>query len=148
VTEWTPCLDQTAEAHQSMELTVNPVVNLRDKFDAFDDVYTPKLVAQLNDYEIKCVKIHGSFVWHSHADTDELFFVVSGVLDIELREQVVTLHPGEMFVVPRGVEHRPNATEVVEALLIEPAGVVITGAVVSDLTAEPDDSLMGDAAAS
>ncbi len=117
--------------------TPHPVVNLDAKFAAFEEHWSPKIVAQMNELHIKLVKVEGEFVWHTHADTDELFLVRDGQLTIELRgQEAVTLGPGELFVVPKGVEHRPVAAAECCALLIEPAGVVNTGdATDSDLTA-------------
>lgn len=104
------------------------VVNLDDKFAKIDEHWSPKIVGQINDLHLKAVKVEGEFVWHTHEDTDEFFLVRSGVLRIELRGwDAVSIGPGEFFVVPRGVEHRPIATEECEILLLEPAGVVNTG---------------------
>jgi mannose-6-phosphate isomerase-like protein (cupin superfamily) len=119
------------------------VVNLRHKLALFTEHWSPKVVARLNDYEIKVVKIQGEFVWHSHEDTDELFLVIDGWLTIQLRDGDVTIGPGEMYVVPRGVEHCPIAEGEVSAMLIEPVGVVNTGEAGGELTATYDDDLMG-----
>jgi len=102
-------------------------VDIAEKLSLFSEHWSPRLVARLNDYEIKLVKLQGEFVWHSHANTDELFLVTSGELTIQLRDGNVTLGPGQLFVVPRGVEHCPLAEGEVHAVLIEPAGVVNTG---------------------
>lgn len=107
----------------------------------FDEHWSPKVVAHLNDYEIKVVKLKGEFVWHTHEGTDELFLVISGELIIQLRGESVTVGSGEMFVVPRGVEHCPIADGEVHALLIEPSGVVNTGDAGGAMTAKYDDSL-------
>lgn len=120
----------------------NRVVNIDETFARFAEQWSPKVVACLNDYELKLVRLEGEFVWHAHEDTDELFLVFEGELAIQLRDRTVTLRPGELFVVPRGVEHCPRADGEVRALLIEPAGVVNTGtAATSELTAGYDDSL-------
>ena len=111
------------------------VVDLNQKFDLFSEHWSPKLVATLNDYEVKLVKVQGEFVWHTHEDTDELFLVVDGHLTIQLRDRDVVLGPGQPFVVPRGVEHCPRADDEVKALLLEPTGVVNTGDAGGDLTA-------------
>ncbi|GAA2155709.1 mannose-6-phosphate isomerase-like protein (cupin superfamily) [Humibacillus xanthopallidus] len=111
------------------------VVDLDEKFDLFTDVWSPRLVARLNDYEVKLVKVQGDFVWHTHDDTDELFLVIDGTLTIQLRDRDVTVRPGQLFVVPRGVEHCPRADGEVKVLLLEPAGVVNTGDAGGDLTA-------------
>jgi mannose-6-phosphate isomerase-like protein (cupin superfamily) len=116
-------------------------IDLHDKFASFDERWSPKVIARLNDYEIKVAKLEGEFVWHSHADTDELFLVISGELTIVLRDGPVRLSAGQMFVVPRGIEHRPVADGAVQAVLIEPAGVVNTGDAGGPLTAGYDDSL-------
>jgi mannose-6-phosphate isomerase-like protein (cupin superfamily) len=122
------------------------VVNLRDKLALFSEHWSPKVVARLNDYEIKLVKVQGEFVWHSHDDTDELFLVIEGRLTIRLRDGDVTIGPGELYVVPRGVEHCPIAEGEVSAMLIEPVGVVNTGDAGGELTATYDDHLAGPAA--
>lgn len=118
------------------------VVDLRDKLSLFSEHWSPKVVATMNDYEVKVAKVKGEFVWHSHADTDELFLVVDGTLTIQLPDGDVTLSPGQLFVVPRGVEHCPVAAEEASILLIEPAGVVNTGEAGGDLTATHDTSLL------
>ena len=120
------------------------VVDLRDKLSLFSEHWSPKVVATLNDYEVKVAKVKGEFVWHSHADTDELFLVVDGTLTIQLPDGDVTLSPGQLFVVPRGVEHCPVAAEEASILLIEPAGVVNTGEAGGDLTATHDTTLLDD----
>ena len=126
---------------------MNRVVDLADKLGLFSEHWTPKVVARLNDYEIKLAKLKGEFVWHTHDDTDELFLVIEGSLTLQLRdaggtEQSVSLRPGQLYVVPRGVEHCPLADGDVAVMLIEPAGVVNTGAAGGDLTAPYDDSLL------
>ena len=116
-------------------------IDIAEKLGSFSEHWSPKVVARLNDYEIKVVKVKGEFVWHTHDDTDELFLVVDGELTIQLRDGNVTLRPGQLFVVPRGVEHCPIADGEVHAILIEPAGVVNTGSAGGALTAGYDDSL-------
>jgi len=116
-------------------------VDLNEKLSKFSELWAPKVVARLNDYEIKVVKLQGEFVWHTHDDTDELFLVLAGQLTIQLRDGNVELGPGQLFVVPRGVEHCPVAAGEVRAVLIEPAGVVNTGNAGGPLTARHDDSL-------
>ena len=113
-------------------------VNLDAKLALISDIWTPKVIAELNDYQIKLVKVQGEFVWHQHDDTDELFLCLSGELRIELRDSTVSLKEGELFVVPRGVEHRPVADEECQLMLIEPRGVINTGDAESTLTAESD----------
>ena len=120
------------------------VVDLKDRLSLFSDHWSPKVVATLNDYEVKVVKVKGEFVWHSHADTDELFLVVDGSLTIRLPDGDAVLGPGQLFVVPRGVEHCPVAAEEASLLLIEPAGVVNTGEAGGELTAPHDTTLLDD----
>ena len=117
------------------------VIDLAAKLSAFTEHWSPKVIARLNDYEIKVVKLHGEFTWHSHADTDELFLVIDGELTIQLRDRDVVVRAGQLFVVPRGVEHCPIAEGEVHAVLIEPTGVVNTGESGGPLTAGYDDSL-------
>lgn len=130
--------------HASVEAMQTPV-DLAERFRQFGEPWSPKLIARLNDYEIKAVRLFGEFVWHDHPATDELFLVLEGSLVIQLHERDggdVTLGPGQLFVVPRGVQHCPRADGEVQALLIEPAGVVNTGsALPGALTAAPDHSL-------
>lgn len=105
---------------------MNPV-NLDAKLATFSEPFQPRTVARFNGHDVMVVKAKGEFVWHSHADTDDFFLVLSGRLVIELRDRKVLLGPGELFVVPRGVEHRPVAEEEVHLLLIEPTGTPNTG---------------------
>jgi len=109
-------------------------VNLAEKFGCFSDHWSPKIVADLNDSHVKLAKVQGEFVWHRHAEEDELFVVVKGELTIELRDGAVTLGPGELVVIPKGVEHRPVAAHEVHLMLIEPKAIRHTGDVVSERT--------------
>lgn len=109
-------------------------INLDEKFARFSDQWSPKIVADLNDSHVKLAKVQGEFVWHRHADEDELFVVVRGELTIELRDGEVRLGPGELVVIPKGVEHRPVAREEVHLMLIEPKTTRHTGDVVSERT--------------
>ncbi len=102
-------------------------VNVADKLSQVHDRWTPRIIAEVSGAQVKVVKVEGEFVWHAHADEDELFWVVRGRLEIELRDGSVTLGPGELVVVPRGVEHRPIAREEVHLVLIEPSGIRHTG---------------------
>jgi mannose-6-phosphate isomerase-like protein (cupin superfamily) len=102
-------------------------VNLREKFTRFTEQWSPKIVADVNDYHVKLAKVQGEFVWHRHEDTDELFLVVRGQMTIKLRDGYVTLEEGDLYVVPRGVEHKPVAEQEAHILLLEPAGTVNTG---------------------
>ncbi len=113
-------------------------VNLAAKLALFTDHWSPKIVATLNDYELKLVKLQGEFTWHDHTNTDEVFLVLAGSMEIEMRDRKVTLREGELFVVPKGVEHRPVAAGECHVLLIEPAGVVNTGETGGELTAAGD----------
>jgi len=102
-------------------------INLKDKLARFSEHWSPRVIAEMNDYQFKLVKIQGEFVWHSHADTDEVFIVLDGLMSLEFRDKVVQLAAGEMYVVPRGVEHRPVASRECSVMLVEPRGVVNTG---------------------
>ena len=113
-------------------------INLQDKFSRFSDHWSPKVIAEMNDYQFKLVKVQGEFVWHDHQDTDEVFIVMSGSLDIEFRNGKVTLDAGEMYVVPKGVEHRPVAVDECQIMIVEPKGVVNTGDAEGELTADND----------
>ena len=110
-------------------------VNLAAKFAMLDEPFAPGIVGRLNDYKLVVVKVHGDFVWHRHEDTDDFFLVVKGRMTIQLRDRDVHLEEGEMFVVPRGVEHRPTADEEAHVLLIEPLGTVNTGDTGGEMTA-------------
>jgi len=113
-------------------------VNLAEKFALFSEHWTPKIIAELNNYQIKIVKVEGDFVWHDHSDTDEFFFVIEGTLFIEFENETMELNTGELYVVPKGVQHRPYALEECKVMLIEPRGVVNTGEAESNLTASND----------
>src|SRR6201996_3917523 len=102
-------------------------INFAQKFSLFDERWQPKVVAEMNDYQFKIVKLLGDFVWHDHTDTDETFIVLEGTLRIDFRDGAVHVSAGEMFVVPKGVEHKPYAESEVKLLLIEPRGVPNTG---------------------
>jgi len=104
-----------------------PAVNLEAKLKLFSDQWSPKIVARFNGHDVMVVKVQGEFVWHSHADTDDFFLVLKGKLTIQLRDGDVQLGPGDLYIVPKGVEHRPVATEEVHLLLIEPVGTPNTG---------------------
>ena len=113
-------------------------INFEEKLLKFSEHWSPKIIAQLNDYHLKLAKVHGEFVWHDHHETDEVFIVVKGQLEILFRDGNVLLNEGEMFVVPKGMEHKPVAENECHILLIEPAGTVNTGEVKDDLTAPND----------
>lgn len=111
-------------------------INFEEKLAKFSEHWSPKIVAQMNNYHFKLVKLQGEFIWHSHADTDEVFIILAGKMSIEFRDGKVELEAGEMFVVPKGVEHKPFAEKQCKIMLIEPAGTINTGDVGGDLTAE------------
>ena len=106
---------------------MNDKVNLAEKLASFSDHWSPRTVARFNECDVMVVKVKGEFVWHKHDDTDDFFLVLQGRLEIQMRDRTVTLGPGEMFVVPKGVEHRPVALEEAHLLLIEPTGTPNTG---------------------
>ncbi len=113
-------------------------LNFENKLSLFDEQWSPKVIAEMNDYQFKVVKIEGDFVWHEHKDTDETFIVLDGNLRIDFRDGHVNLSKGEMFVVPKGKEHKPFAESEVKILLIEPRGVVNTGHEDGERTAQND----------
>ena len=113
-------------------------VNLAQKLALFDDHWAPKIVAEMNGHKVAVVKVLGEFVWHEHAASDDFFLVLSGRLAIDLPDGTVELGPGELYVVPRGVQHRPRAGELTELLLIEPVGTPNTGDAPSDRTASEE----------
>jgi mannose-6-phosphate isomerase-like protein (cupin superfamily) len=112
-------------------------INLAEKFALLPDVYQPGLLGYMNDYKLVAVKVFGEFVWHKHDDTDDFFLVLKGRLTIQLRDRDVVLGPGELFVVPKGVEHCPKADEETHVLLIEPRDTLNTGDAGGDKTVEP-----------
>jgi mannose-6-phosphate isomerase-like protein (cupin superfamily) len=114
------------------------VINLQEKLGRFGDLWAPKVIAEMNDYQFKLVKIHGEFVWHSHQATDEVFLVLDGQMTIAFRDGFVALDPGDMFVVPKGVEHKTSSTEPCSLMLVEPRGVVNTGEAGGEMTAAND----------
>jgi mannose-6-phosphate isomerase-like protein (cupin superfamily) len=103
------------------------VINFREKFSMFEEMWTPYIIAQMNDYHFKLARIQGEFIWHSHLDTDEVFIVIEGQMKIHFRNQTVQLTQGELCVVPAGLDHKPAAEEECQILLIEPAGTLNTG---------------------
>lgn len=112
------------------------VINFQEKLARFSEQWAPKVIAEMNDYQFKLVKIQGEFIWHSHAETDEVFIVLEGEMSIELRDGKVNLKAGEMFVVPRGIEHKPVTTNECKLMLVEPVGTTNTGDAGGELTAE------------
>ena len=111
-------------------------INFAQKFGLFEEQWQPKVIAEMNDYQFKIVKIRGDFIWHDHKDTDETFIVIDGTLRIDFRDGAVEVSAGEMFVVPKRVEHKPFAEREVKLLLIEPRGVLNTGDEGGERTAE------------
>ncbi len=113
-------------------------INLRDKLSRFTEHWSPRVIAEMNDYQFKLAKVQGEFVWHRHADTDEVFIVLDGEMTLEFRDGQVALAQGEMYVVPKGVEHRPVAARECCIMLVEPRGVVNTGDAGGAYTAQND----------
>ena len=113
-------------------------INIHEKFSLFTEQWSPKVIAEMNDYQFKLVKVQGEFVWHDHPSTDEVFIVMKGTLEIHYRDRVVTLNSGEMCVVPKGVEHKPVAESECQIMIVEPKGVVNTGDAGGDMTADSD----------
>ncbi len=114
-------------------------INLEEKLSLFNDHWSPKIIGELNGQQVKLAKVKGEFIWHSHENEDELFYIIKGHLKIEFRDKVVELAPGEMYIIPRGVEHRPIANEEVHLMLFEPAATKHTGQIKHDLTVEKLD---------
>mgnify|MGYP001453534719 CR=1 FL=1 len=114
-------------------------VNIREKLSMFSEKWSPKVIAEMNDYQFKLVKIEGEFVWHNHSETDEVFIVLEGRMKIEFEDKTVQLNEGEMYVVPKGVRHKPSAEHECRIMLVEPKGVINTGEVESDLRAPNDE---------
>ena len=113
-------------------------INMKEKLTKFSEHWSPKIIAQMNDYHFKIAKVQGEFDWHHHPETDEVFIILKGQLKILFRDGSVTLNEGEMFVVPKGIEHKPVAEQECHIMLAEPAGTVNTGDVVSDKTSPND----------
>ena len=114
-------------------------INLEEKLSEFSEHWSPKVIAEMNDYQFKLVRIEGEFVWHDHPDTDEVFIVIEGTMKIEFEDRTIELNEGELLVVPKGVRHKPYAEEECRVMLVEPRGVVNTGDAEGDLTAPNDD---------
>ena len=113
-------------------------INLKEKLSKFSEHWTPKIIAEMNDYQFKLVKIKGDFVWHDHKDTDEVFIVLEGKMTIEFEKETVELNEGDMYVVPKGIQHKPHAENECKVMLVEPRGVVNTGNTEGELTASND----------
>lgn len=114
------------------------VVNFAEKFKLFTDHWSPKVIAEMNDYQFKLVKIEGEFVWHDHGHTDEVFIVLEGSMNIEFEDRTITLNAGEMHVVPKGTPHKPFAENECKVMLVEPRGVINTGEADGELKADND----------
>jgi mannose-6-phosphate isomerase-like protein (cupin superfamily) len=116
-------------------------INLAEKFSLFSEYWNPKIAGELNGQQVKLVKFKGPFVWHHHEHEDELFYVVKGSFDMEFRDKTVTINEGEFIIVPKGVEHRPNAKEEVQVMLFEPAATLNTGNVNAEMTKKKLDKI-------
>ena len=117
----------------------NKKINIIEKLKRFNDYWSPKVIAEMNDYQIKLAKISGEFIWHCHESTDEVFFVIDGQMTIEFRNGIVELSEGEMYVVPKEVEHKPFAEKECHIMLIEPRGIINTGDIKNELTVSNDN---------
>ena len=115
-------------------------ININNKLQKFSDHWSPKVIAEMNDYQFKLAKIKGEFIWHEHKDTDEVFIVIDGRMQIEFQNETIELEKGDMYVVPKGVQHKPHAEEQCKIMLVEPRGVLNTGQNTNDLTAEKEVS--------
>ncbi len=113
-------------------------ININDKLNKFSDLWSPRVIAEMNDYQFKLVKVKGEFVWHSHKETDETFIVLDGELLIEFRDKKIKLNKGELYIVPKGVEHKPYAENECHIMLIEPKGIINTGEKSNKLTYKND----------
>ena len=117
------------------------IINIKEKFNLFNEHWSPKIIGQLNGQDVKIAKLQGEFVWHNHKDEDELFYVIKGTLQIEFRDTTSTLNEGDMLVIPKGVEHKPIAKGEVWVLLFEPSNIKHTGEVKHELTKETFDKI-------
>ena len=113
-------------------------INLKEKLSMFTKHWSPRIIAEMNDYQFKIAKIKGEFIWHDHKDSDETFLVIEGTMSIKFRDNIVELSEGEMFVVPKGVEHKPYAENECKILVVEPRGVINTGGAGGELTITKD----------
>ena len=114
-------------------------INFKNKFEKFSEHWSPKVIAELNDYQFKLVKIKDDFVWHNHEDTDEAFILIKGKISIEFEDRTEDIDEGEMIIVPKGVNHKPYAKDEAEIMIVEPKGVINTGDVNDKLTAPNDE---------
>ena len=113
-------------------------ININDKLNKFSDLWSPKVIAEMNDYQFKLAKVKGEFVWHSHEETDETFIVLDGEMLIEFRDKKIRLNKGELYIVPKGIEHKPYAENECHIMLIEPKGIINTGEKSTKLTSKND----------
>ena len=118
-------------------MNIEPI-SLKEKFKKFNDHWSPKIIGEMNDYHFKLAKVKGDFVWHHHQETDETFFVISGKLNIELKDTTIKLVKGEMVIIPKGIEHRPYSKDECLIMLIEPKNVKNTGNIKNELTVEKE----------
>ncbi|MBT8316664.1 MAG: cupin domain-containing protein [Lutibacter sp.] len=116
-------------------------INISEKFKLFNELWTPKKIGELNGQQLLLAKLKGEFIWHTHENEDELFFILKGTLEIEFRDKIVELREGELLIIPKGVEHKPIAKEEVHVLLFEPLAIKHTGNVISNLTVETFESI-------
>ena len=113
-------------------------INLKEKLSKLNEYWSPRVITEMNDYQFKIVKVKGDFIWHHHKDTDEAFIVIEGSMVIKFEKKSVKLNPGEIFVVPKGVEHKPYAKDECKILIIEPKGVINTGQNKNELTLDKE----------
>jgi len=118
---------------------ISKKININKKFQNFSEFWSPRVIAEMNDYQFKLAKIKGEFIWHTHDDTDEVFIVIEGEMKIELEDDEINLAQGDLFVVPRGIKHKPFAKNECKIMLVEPRGVINTGNVTNELTAKNND---------
>jgi len=115
------------------------IINIADKLNRINETSTPKIIARINDYLVKLVKFTGDFIWHVHHDSDELFYILSGDLEVHFRTGVKKMRPGDMIVIPKGVEHKPCDPEECHMMVIEPEGVLNTGNIENERTLKKPD---------
>ena len=116
----------------------NKKINIKEKLIKINEYWSPKVIAEMNNYQFKLAKVKGEFIWHSHDSSDEVFIIIDGKMNIELRDEIIKLSKGEMYVVPKGVEHKPYAEKECQIMLIEPKGVVNTGKIKNKYTSPND----------
>ena len=117
---------------------ISDKINFKEKLSKFSNHWSPRVIAEMNNYQFKLVKIKGDFVWHDHKDTDEVFIVIEGEMSIEFKDRTVELSEGEMFVVPKGIEHKPYSENECKIMIVEPVGIINTGDSGGELTADND----------